>query len=90
MMWDGYWGMGGWIGIVFMLVILAAIVVAVVALVHYLGAPSDRSRDRTYGQAPPAACPEPAEEILRRRYAAGEIDRDEYLRRLEDLRRPGA
>lgn len=27
------------------------------------------------------------EQILKRRYAKGEIDRDEYQRRLEDLRR---
>jgi hypothetical protein len=31
---------------------------------------------------PPEATPE---EILRRRYAAGELDRDEYLRRRRDL-----
>jgi len=29
---------------------------------------------------------ETAEEILKRRYAAGEIDREEYERRLRDLR----
>ncbi len=28
-----------------------------------------------------------AEEILKRRYAKGEIDEDEYSRRLEDLRK---
>lgn len=28
-----------------------------------------------------------AEEILKHRYASGELDRDEYLRRLEDVRR---
>ncbi|MEO6579464.1 MAG: SHOCT domain-containing protein [Candidatus Limnocylindria bacterium] len=31
---------------------------------------------------------EGAEEILRRRFAAGEIDAEEYERRLEVLRRP--
>lgn len=30
---------------------------------------------------------ETPEQILKRRYARGDIDRDEYLRRLEDLRR---
>jgi uncharacterized membrane protein len=30
-----------------------------------------------------------AEEMLRRRYASGEIDTDEYQRRLEVLRLPG-
>lgn len=29
---------------------------------------------------------ETPEQILKRRYAKGEIERDEYLRRLEDLR----
>ena len=31
--------------------------------------------------------PESPEDILKRRLANGEIDRDEYVRRLEDLRR---
>lgn len=35
-------------------------------------------------QGPPA---ETAEEILKRRYARGEIDEEEYERRLRDLRR---
>ena len=30
---------------------------------------------------------ETAEQILKRRYAKGEIEREEYQRRLEDLRR---
>jgi putative membrane protein len=34
--------------------------------------------------APPSDDPE---QILKRRYAKGEIDREEYQRRLEDLRR---
>ena len=32
---------------------------------------------------------ETAEDVLRRRFASGEIDADEYQRRLEVLRRPG-
>lgn len=34
-----------------------------------------------------AAGAESPERIVKRRYARGEIDREEYLRRLEDLRR---
>jgi uncharacterized membrane protein len=48
-----------------------------------------------YQQAPPVAAyqqaPAPLEtpvQILERRYAAGEIDRDEFLRRKEDLTPP--
>jgi uncharacterized membrane protein len=35
----------------------------------------------------PRPTAESAEEILKQRYARGEIDRDEYHRRLTDLRR---
>ena len=35
----------------------------------------------------PARGDETPEQILKRRYARGDIDRDEYQRRLEDLRR---
>jgi uncharacterized membrane protein len=42
---------------------------------------------RTLGQRSPRSSPSEAEEILRRRLAAGEIDGDEYERRLEILRR---
>ena len=36
---------------------------------------------------PPGRLEEPPEQILKRRYARGDIDRDEYQRRLDDLRR---
>ncbi|MDP9250696.1 MAG: SHOCT domain-containing protein [Chloroflexota bacterium] len=42
---------------------------------------------RTLGPRSPMRSPSEAEEILRRRLAAGEIDGDEYDRRLEILRR---
>ncbi|OFV94374.1 MAG: hypothetical protein A3G76_09480 [Acidobacteria bacterium RIFCSPLOWO2_12_FULL_65_11] len=37
--------------------------------------------------APPTQREEPPEQILKRRYARGDIDRDEYERRLTDLRK---
>ena len=40
----------------------------------------------TTGGFPPRSDETP-EQILKRRYAKGEIDREEYQRRLEDLRR---
>jgi uncharacterized membrane protein len=42
---------------------------------------------RTFGQRSPMGSHSEAEEILRRRLAAGEIDGDEYEKRLEILRR---
>jgi putative membrane protein len=42
---------------------------------------------RTATQRPPISSANEAEEVLRRRFAAGEIDAEEYERRLEILRR---
>ena len=36
---------------------------------------------------PPARTEETPERILKRRYASGEIDREDYERRLDDLRK---
>jgi len=44
-----------------------------------------RLRGRSTAIGPRQGEGETPEEILRRRYAAGEIDRDEYLRRHHDL-----
>jgi putative membrane protein len=88
MMWDGngYWGSGGgWVMFMFMIVFVVAVIVAIVFMVRYLGqAPSGNS---SAGGAPPAwtSAPESPRDILKRRYAAGEIDRDEYLQKLGDL-----
>ncbi len=60
------------------LVGLALLVLAVVAVV-WLIRRSDNAGRMQRGQEPP-------EEILRRRYAAGELDEDEYLRRRAGLR----
>jgi uncharacterized membrane protein len=42
---------------------------------------------RTFGQRSPMSSSNEAEEVHRRRFAAGEIDGDDYARRLEILRR---
>jgi putative membrane protein len=75
-----HWG-DGWIWVVSLLPILVwiGILVLVVILVVRL-INRDRAGSPGYGG-------DSAEEILRRRFAAGEIDADEYERRLEILRR---
>jgi putative membrane protein len=70
-----YWF--GWGGMVWMMISWLVGIVLVVALVWaVLQAATGRSRET-----------ESAEEILRRRYAAGEIDTEEYNRRLAVLRK---
>ncbi|MDA8345956.1 MAG: hypothetical protein M0Z66_10795 [Thermaerobacter sp.] len=67
MMW-GYWGgTGGWLGPILMVLFWVLVIGGIVALV------------RSYGR--PHAEPDRAQEILRERYARGEISRQE----LEDL-----
>ncbi|GAA2244023.1 MULTISPECIES: SHOCT domain-containing protein [Kitasatospora] len=88
MMWyDGGWGWGGWLVMLVMMVLLWALVIAgVIALVHYL---TGIRHGRQPGPPPPGE-PERghrrAEELLAERFARGEIDGDEYKRRLTLLR----
>jgi putative membrane protein len=57
---------------------IAILLLAVISVIWLVR----RTANNDYAQ--PRA--EPAVEILRRRYAAGEIDEEEYLRRLSGLR----
>ena len=88
MMWDGRFGTGdGWIiGSVMMIVVLALIAVGVVLLIRGV---SGRQGDGTSGgrQGSSTQAPEPgsAMRILEERYARGEIDQEEFLRRKKDL-----
>ena len=70
--------MSGWVGVWLLLwavLALALLVLAVVATVWLLKHLSSSGSGSTYG------------EVLERRYAAGEIDREEFLQRREDLAR---
>jgi putative membrane protein len=73
-------GMSGW-GMLLMtvsnLLFWALVIAGVVALVRYVR--PDRPDDRS---APPASTPD---QVLAERYARGEIDDEEYTRRLQVL-----
>lgn len=71
----------GFMGLFWILAILAVIVLVVVL------ARAGGRREPGGASPPPRASGETPEEILRKRYARGEIDHDEYEKRLADLRR---
>ena len=76
---DGWgWGWGGWLLMTVVMVLFWAVVItAVVVGIRYLtGVPHHRAPT-----APPRA-----EDLLAERYARGEIDDDEYRKRLTLLR----
>ena len=100
MMWNGYFGQGagweGWLTPMFMIVFVVAIVIAIVYFVRYVGQPQAATMQTVPPQqvvmAAPAAptahtalAAESPQDILKRRYAAGEIEREEYLQKLGDL-----
>jgi putative membrane protein len=80
MMWGYGWGWGYWLGMgVTMVLFWGLVIIGIVALVRYIGSTWDTGRPpRETGPARP-------EEVLAQRYARGEIDDDEYMRRRELL-----
>ena len=95
----GSWGAGGWLMGIGMLLAIVAVVVLVVLLVRMLSQPhtaavgqvAPATTTAVYPAAPPAQATPPAavaetpREIVQRRYAGGEFDREEYLQKLADL-----
>lgn len=77
MMWNNNDTMYGWggFGVLFMILFWALIIVGVVALVRYLG---DASRNSGKDKTPL--------DILKERYARGEVDKKEFDARKKDLR----
>lgn len=78
---DGAWSTGDWMMLLFAMVFLVAVGIGIVFLVRGLAA----GGTGTGNQAASGRYDSP-EEILKRRYAAGEIDREDYESRLRDLR----
>ena len=76
----GMWGGGMWIMFLFSVAFLVAVIVGIVFVVRALsgsGAGGDHQVSPRERETP--------EELVRRRYASGEIDREEYEQKLRDL-----
>jgi putative membrane protein len=83
-MWNGGWGWGGWILMTLVMVAFWGLVItAVVLAVRYL-AGGGAHHNRVGGGSVPGGSR--AEDVLADRYARGEIDDDEYRRRLTLIR----
>ena len=72
--WGGYGGWGQWIGPLFMIAFWAAAITGVVFLVRFL---VRQGRERSQEDS--------ALEILKRRYARGEIGKEEFEAKRKDL-----
>ncbi|WP_225838787.1 SHOCT domain-containing protein [Streptomyces sp. NK08204] len=89
MMWyDGGWGWGGWVVMTVVMVLFWAVLIfGLVALVRYL---TGAHHHQQPGAPPPPGAGgwqgRRAEDLLAERFARGEIDEEEYRRRLALLR----
>ncbi len=79
--WGGMMG-GGWLGMAFHVVILILILIALVLVVKWLLVQSSSSKreDKALREQPDRAM-----ELLKERYAGGEIDREEFEQKKQDL-----
>jgi len=77
----GGWGMGlGWL---FMLLFWGVVVAAIVAIVRSVSGAGGRKATDASGEEHHQA----PREIVQQRYARGEIDREEYEQKMQDLDR---
>jgi putative membrane protein len=81
MMWSDNWGYGMFLGPVFLILILIAAFAAVILLVRWIG-PSSHGQIHHHHLSPPPKMPL---DILKERFARGEIDKDEFEERRKIL-----
>lgn len=88
MMWHGGWGGGGWFFMAsFTLLFWTLVIAGAVMLVRWLaGSRHGRQSGPASPFGEPGAGSRRAEDLLAERFARGEIDEDEYKRRLALLR----
>lgn len=75
MMWGGDWGFGMLLGPIFWVLLLVAVFAAVILLVRWIGGPGP---GHLHHQMPSHRAPL---DILKERFARGEIDKEEYEER---------
>ena len=75
-----------WFGGGMMVLFWAAVIFGIVALIRYPGWGGQRSGGQRGGESPELAAPE---RLLAERFARGEIDEEEYQRRLTALQAAG-
>jgi putative membrane protein len=80
--WYSPWHAGASAGAWLMFALMIVIVVAVLVAVFYFLRAASGTRA---GSTANGVSPESPRDILKRRYAAGEIDREEYQQKLKDL-----
>lgn len=91
MMWDrgDHWSQGmaggGWMMFIGLILGTALVVWLVVFLVRQTTHPTVSDAGTAPAWSVLSPTPESPREILMRRYASGEVDREEYLQRLSDL-----
>ena len=80
-MWGNGWGWAGWVLMSIVMVLFwAAVITAIVLAIRYAGS------SRNTASGPPEYAPSRPEDVLAERFARGEIDADEYRRRVTLLR----
>ena len=82
--WGGMMGGMGWMGMIFQILFWILLLVLLVLLIRWLlQGPEDRERGR--GSPAPGDDRGRALEILKERYARGEIDKEEFEQKKRDL-----
>ncbi|MEU9759017.1 hypothetical protein AB0D98_04305 [Streptomyces sp. NPDC047987] len=80
---DGGWGWGGWfVMTVIMILFWALLIAGVITLVHHFTRGQHSHQSGQPPASPPGRGSQRAEDVPAERFARGEIDEDEYKRRV--------